>query len=140
MLEIHNSFNVFVQTLNVNEVCQVRVNSRNLALSNHGKIILKVHVPNKREMWLPCFEKIWPLNGMKMSWYSACLLLLFLFRANCRKDTWMSTTSVTVMAVFFEKAFWKLRDHSYVQSPFSANTRHIYSILKDTLQLFVLRT
>ena len=56
-----------------------------LASPKHGKIILKVHVPNKREMWLPCFEKIWPLNGMKMSWYSACLLLLFLFRANGKK-------------------------------------------------------
>ena len=56
-----------------------------LASPKHGKIIMKVHVPNKREMWLPCFEKIWPLNGMKMSWYSACLLLLFLFRANGKK-------------------------------------------------------
>ena len=27
---MHNSFNVFMKTLNVNEVCQVRVNSRNL--------------------------------------------------------------------------------------------------------------
>ena len=38
-------------------------------------------------------------------------------------------------------AFWKLLDHSYVQSPFSTNTRHIdNSILKDTLQFFILRT
>ena len=37
-------------------------------------------------------------------------------------------------------AFWKLLDHSYVQSPFSTNTRHIdNSILKDTLQFFVFR-
>ena len=31
MLEIHNSFNVFVPTLNVNDVCQARVNSRSLS-------------------------------------------------------------------------------------------------------------
>ena len=38
-------------------------------------------------------------------------------------------------------AFWKLLDHSYVQSPFSTNTRHIdNSILKATLEFFVLRT
>ena len=37
--------------------------------------------------------------------------------------------------------FWKLLDHSYVQSPFSTNTRHFdNSILKDTQQFFILRT
>ena len=38
-------------------------------------------------------------------------------------------------------AFWKLLDHSYVQSPFSTNTRHIdNSILKDTTLFSILRT
>ena len=38
-------------------------------------------------------------------------------------------------------AFWKLLDHSHVQSSFSAITKHIdNSILKDTLQLNILRT
>ena len=42
---------------------------------------------------------------------------------------------------FSKGAFWKLLDHSYVESPFSTNTRHIdNSILKDTLQFFILRT
>ena len=37
--------------------------------------------------------------------------------------------------------FWKLLDHSYVQSPFSTNTRHINNnILKDTIQFVILRT
>ena len=36
---------------------------------------------------------------------------------------------------------FKLFDHNYVQSPFSTNTRHFEnSILKDTLQFFILRT
>ena len=38
-------------------------------------------------------------------------------------------------------AFLKLLDHSYIQSSFSTNTRHIdNSILKDTLQFFMLWT
>ena len=113
-----------------------------LASPKHGKIILKVHVPNKREMWLPCFEKIWPLNGMKMSWYSTCLLLLFLFRANGKKGHLDEHDFRHCYgSLFSKKAFWKLRDHSYVQRLFSANTRHIdNSILKDILQFFVLRT
>ena len=45
----------------------------------------KVHVPNKREMWPPCFEKILSLNGMKMSWYSACSSLVYLFRTKGKK-------------------------------------------------------
>ena len=52
----------------------------------------------------------------------------------------MRTTSVTVMAFFSKVAFWKLFDHSYVQSSFPVNTRHIEnSILKDTLQLKTFR-
>ena len=82
MLEIHNSFNVFVQTLNVNQVCQVRVNSGNLGFTQTWE---NNTMPNKTEMWLHCFEQIWRLNGMKISWYSAYLLLLFLFRANGKK-------------------------------------------------------
>ena len=43
------------------------------------------HVPNKTEMWLPHFEKVLPLNGLKMSWDSACSSLLFLFRTKGKK-------------------------------------------------------
>ena len=65
----------------------------------------------------------------------------FCLEPTVRKDTWMRTTSVTVMAFFPKVAFWKLLDHSYVQSSFSINTRHIEnSILKDTLQLNIFRT
>ena len=66
-----------------------------------------------------------PLNGMKMTWYSVCLLLLILFRTNG-----------IIMA------FWKLLDHSYVQIlPSQQLRRHIdSSILRDTLQLYILQT
>ena len=56
-----------------------------------------------------------------LTWYSTCLLLSFLFRPNRWErqlnDTWMRTTSVTVMVFFSKLAFWKLLDHSYVLCP-----------------------
>ena len=55
----------------------------------------------------------------------------FCLEATVRKDAWMRTTSITVLACFSKVAFWKLLDHSYVQSFFQIITRHIEnSILK----------
>ena len=65
----------------------------------------------------------------------------FCLESTVRKIAWMRTTSVTVVAFFSKLAFWKLLDHSYVQSSFQIITRHIEnSILKDTLQLNIFRT
>ena len=65
----------------------------------------------------------------------------FCLEPTARKDAWMRTTSVTVMAFFSKVAFWKLLDHTYVQSSFPIITRQIEnSILKDTLQLNIFRT
>ena len=95
---------------------------------------------------------------MKMTWYSTCSLLLFLFTTNGKKrHTWMRTTSVTVMVVFFKSGILKVTWSqlcsfssqlcSYLitpmitNSPFSTIPRHIdNSILKDILQLYILRT
>ena len=78
---------------------------------------------------------------MKMPWYSACLLLLFLFRTNGKKGRLDENDFRLCLAFFSKVAFWKLLDHSYVQSSFPINTRHIEnSILKDTLQLNIFRT
>ena len=53
----------------------------------------------------------------------------------------MWAISTTVMVIFSQMPFWKLLDHSYVQSFFSIITRHInYNILKGTLLLKILRT
>ena len=92
-------------------------------------------------MWLPCFEYIWPLNGRKMSWYSACLLLLFSFRTNSKKGQLDENGFRHCYGNFLKVALWKLLDHSYVESPFSTNTRNFDNrILKDTQQVFILRT
>ena len=50
-------------------------------------------------MWLPYFEQIWLLNGMKMLWYSVCLLLLFLFKTNDKKGH----LDENELVIFFQK-------------------------------------
>ena len=88
-------------------------------------------VLSRSELWIA-----WRCRGIpRVCCYYFCL------EPTVRKDAWMRTTSVTVMAFFSKVAFWKLLDHSYVQSSFSINTRHIESsILKDTLQLNIFWT
>ena len=75
------------------------------------------------------FGIVWRCHGIsRVCRYYFCL------EPTVRKDAWMRTTSVTVMVFFSKVPFWKLLDHSYVQSSFPINMRHIKdSILKDTL-------
>ena len=88
-------------------------------------------VLSRSDLWI-----VWRCHGIpRVCCYYFCL------EPTVRKDAWMRTTSVTVMAFFSKVAFWKLLDHSYVQSSFQIITRHIEnSILKDTLQLNIFRT
>ena len=92
----------------------------------HGSLVL-----NRCDFWM-----VWRRHGIpRVRYYYLCL------EPTVRKDTWMRTTSVTVMVIFSKVAFWKLLDHSYVQSPFSTNTRHIdNSIFKDTILFSILQT
>ena len=65
----------------------------------------------------------------------------FCLKSTVRKYAWMRTTSVAVMTFLLKVAFWKLLDHSYVQSSFPIITKHIEnSILKDTVKLNILQT
>ena len=88
-------------------------------------------VLSRSDLWI-----VWGCHGIpRVCCYYFCLEL------TVEKDAWMRTTSVTVMAFFSKVAFWKLLDHSYVQSSFQIITRHIEnSILKDTIQLNIFRT
>ena len=88
-------------------------------------------VLSRSELWIA-----WRYHGIpRVFCYYFCL------EPTVRKDAWMRTTSVTVMAFFSKVAFWKLLDHSYVQSSFPIIMRNIEnSILKDTLQLNIFRT
>ena len=89
-------------------------------------------VLSRSELWM-----VWQCYGIipHVHWYYFCL------EPTVEKGTWMRATSVTVMIICLKVAFWKILHHSYDQSSFSVITRHIEnSILKDTLQLNILRT
>ena len=110
-----------------------------LASPKHGKIILtsmcqtkKKHdslVLSRFDLWM-----VWRCHGIPR--------VIFLFRSNGKKGHLDKNDFRHCNGNFFSKvAFWKLLDHSYVQSPFSTNTRHIdNSILKDTTLFSILRT
>ena len=76
------------------------------------------------------------------SMLSGKVILFFYLEPTIRKDTWMRTTSVTVMVVFSKvPLFFQLLDYSYVQSSFSVIKRHVdCNVLKSILQLNILRT
>ena len=88
-------------------------------------------VLSRSDLWI-----VWRCHGIpRVCCYYFCL------EPTLRKDAWVRTTSVTVMAFFSKMAFWKLLDHSNIQISFPIITRHIEnSILKDTLQLNIFRT
>ena len=69
-----------MQTLNVDEVSQIRVNSRKFGLT-----------------------QTWENNTK-----SPCPCYYFCLEPTVRKDTWMRTTSVTVMVIFFESVILKV--------------------------------
>ena len=131
-----------MQTLIADRFCQVSVDSRNVGFFQTWETILSKSMPqtkekrdflvlSRSELWT-----VWRCHGIpRVCCYYFCL------EPTVRKDAWMRTTSVNVMAFFSKVAFWKLLDHSYVQSSFPINTRHIEnSILKDNLQLNIFLT
>ena len=84
-----------------------------------------------------CDSLILSRSGLWIVWRCHDILrahyYYFCLEPTVRKDAWMRTPSVTAMAFFSKVTFWKLLDHSYVQSSIPIITRHIEnSILKDT--------
>ena len=78
--------------------------------------------------------------SMKMTWHSACLLLLFL-EPMVRKHTCMQTTSVAVMVIFLESGILKVTWSQLCSKYLLSNTKRIDNyILKGTLQFYILRT
>ena len=83
---------------------------------------------------------------VNVEWYEDAMvfrvfIFILLFRTNGKKGHLDENDFHTVMVVIPKVPFWKLFDHSYVQSSLSIITKHIdNSILKDTLPLKILRT
>ena len=90
MLEINNSFDVFIHTLSVDEVCQVRVNSRNFGFTQTWKndiyfSLTKVNTcPKKKRNVTPLF---WV--DLTLEWYENdmvfCVFIVIIFRSNGKK-------------------------------------------------------
>ena len=90
-----------MQTLNVNDFYQVRVNSWNLGFTQTWENNPKSpwvkekcdsFVLRRSDPWM-----IWRCHGI-----SRFYCLYFYLESTVRKDTWMRTASVTVMVTFFE--------------------------------------
>ena len=87
------------------------------------------HALSRRDFWM-----VWRCHGIPC-------VIIFLFRTNGKKGYLDENDFHTVIVVFPKVSFWKLLDLSYVQSCLSTIMRHIdTSIMKDTLQLKILRT
>ena len=80
------------------------------------------------------------MNGIKTTWYSACLLLSFLFRTNGKKGELDENDVRHGYCIFFESGILKVTWSQLSSKSLSTITRHIdNSILKDTLQFYILR-
>ena len=106
----------------------------------HGDITLK-SMSQTKEKWdslvlsRSYLWMVWRCHGRpRVQCYYFCL------KPTVRKDIGWERLPSQLQYFFWKVAFWKLLDHRYVQSFFSAITRHIEnSILKDTLKLENLR-
>ena len=107
MLEIQNSFDVFMQTLNVNDVSQIRVNSRNLGFTQTWEN--KTKSPCAKEK---CYSLFLSRSDLWMLWechgIPRVYCYYFYLEPTVRKKTWMRTASVTVMVPFFESDILKV--------------------------------
>ena len=123
------------------KICEVWVNSRNLSFTQTWKK-KKKKIPFAKEK---CDSLVLSRSDLWMVWrchgIPRVYCCYFCLEPTVRKDTWMSTTSVTVMVVFFEKGILKVTWSQLCSKYLLSRTRHIdNSILKDILQFFVLRT
>ena len=107
MLEIHNSFNVFMPMLNVNDVRQARVNSRSLGFTQTWENNSKSPCAKEKcdslalsrsDLWM-----VWRCHGIPRVYFH-----YFYLELTVGKDTWMRTASVTVMVPFFESGILKV--------------------------------
>ena len=127
MLEKHNLFDVFMQMLNVNEVSQVRVNSRNLGFTQTWENNTKS----------PCAKKkfnslVLSRSDLWMVWRCHCIprvyCYYFYLEPTIRKDTLMRKVSVTAMVTFFEsgilKVTWSQLCSKYLLKKYEAYWQH----------------
>ena len=108
---MYNILTVFMQTLNVKYVFQVRIIWKRKWISQ---------AKEKRD-WLvlirPDFWMIWKSHhGISCAHFK-----FFCVELTVRKDTWIRPNSVTVRIIFSNVSFWKLFDHSYDHSNYEVH-------------------
>ena len=127
-----------MQTFNIGEVCQVRVNSRNFGFTqtweNNTKSIPKQNRNMTPLFWVDLsFE--WSEDDMVFRVFS---VIVFYLEPTVRKDAWMRTTSVTVMIIFSKK--WNSQIY-LITAIFKVPSEQLRGTLTtDTLQSFILQT
>ena len=99
-----------MQTLNVDEVGQVRVNSRNLGFTQTWENNTKSPCPEQKRNMTPLFSV-----DLTFEWYANDMVsrvfivtYYFCLESTVRKDTWIRTTSVTATVFFFASGILKV--------------------------------
>ena len=82
---------------------------------------IKLNEPSKRKVGLPCSEETF--KGYEDIMIFCAFIFIFCLEPTVKKQP-MTTTSVTIMVIFFEKTILELLDHSYVESSFANIRRH----------------
>ena len=138
---MNNLFNVFMQTLIVEKVYQVRVTSKNFGFTQTRGNNNEVHVPKKEKYDSLVLSRsdLWMVSRChgtpRVYSYYFCL------EPTLRKDTWMRRTSVTVMVIFFKsgirKITWSLLCSNFLLINYEAHGQQCF---ERSLQLYILRT
>ena len=107
MLEVHNSFNVFMQTFNIMDISQVRVNNRILGftqiLENNTK---SPNVKKKFDSLVLSTSDLWMVG--RYHGIPRVYCFYFYLEPTVRKDNLMRTAFVTVMVIVFKSGTLKV--------------------------------
>ena len=109
-------------------IIQAWRNKRTKAWRNN----INLHEPSKRKMGLPCFEKSWLLNDMKVPSYSVFLFMFFCLDPTVRKNIWMRKTSFTVMVIISNVLFWTLFRVGFFRTAHGCGAKKVPSLKSVT--------
>ena len=106
------------------DVCHARVNSRNFGFIQTHENNTKSPCPKQKRNMTPLF---WV--DLTFEWYEDHMVLrvyyYFCLEPTVTKDTWIRTTSITVMVIFFESGFLKATwSQLHSNSPLNSHKAH----------------
>ena len=104
----NTSFICFHENVNVDKVCQVRVNSRNFGFTQIWENNTSMAQTKEKHDCLVLSR------SLTFEWYEddmvfrVFIVINFVQNKTVKKDTWRRMTSVTVMVIFFESGILKV--------------------------------